>query len=603
MGSVVGLGDAAIGAAINATAVLATAAQHSAAAVPYHVQDRTAGGWSQAEISVPYSQAYPASTVNAAAAAAAAAAGAGLLTRKFIDLIKASPDCSVDLNVAAASLSVQKRRIYDITNVLEGIGLIEKKGKNIVRWAGMNLQGEGATRMQHDVSSAQAWLGRVGCYLFDSAVLPFSLSQPPPPSHASLPSPPFHRSPPSQPAFPPLYPFAPFPPFHPSPPSQPAFPPLYPFAPFPPFHPSPPSQPAFPPLYPFAPFPPFHPSPPSQPAFPPLYPFAPFPPFHPSPDPSVSLPPPFHSYFPSAPRSSASMPPKPLLVRPSLSLSPSLPRYFSRAMQEQLRVSSNDGEKKQWMFVTEDDIKGLPCFQVDSGATSGRSPRGKKKQWMFVTEDDIKGLPCFQVGSIPPPLPHPPSLAPSPLPCPILPPLPHPPSLAQSPLPCFISPSLAPFPLPLARFLLVCPILSPLPHPLSIAFQNETLIAIRAPHGTMLEVPDPDEAGRAHSGPSPCSKRYQILLRSANGPIDVYLVRYDHTVLPLPCTLSFPPFHSSPISTRFPPTSFPSSHLRPSQSLSIIPLSQIIPLSCLPSPPPGLPTSLFLTRSPLSCIL
>ena len=28
----------------------------------------------------------------------------------------------------------QKRRIYDITNVLEGIGLIEKKSKNSVVW-------------------------------------------------------------------------------------------------------------------------------------------------------------------------------------------------------------------------------------------------------------------------------------------------------------------------------------------------------------------------------------------------------------------------------------------------------------------------------------
>lgn len=26
--------------------------------------------------------------------------------------------------------------------------------------------------------------------------------------------------------------------------------------------------------------------------------------------------------------------------------------------------------------------------------------------------------------------------------------------------------------------------------------QNETLIAIKAPHGTTLEVPDPDEVGR-----------------------------------------------------------------------------------------------------------
>ncbi|CAI7919498.1 unnamed protein product [Closterium sp. NIES-53] len=32
---------------------------------------------------------------------------------------------------------VQKRRIYDITNVLEGIGLIEKKGKNNIQWKWM----------------------------------------------------------------------------------------------------------------------------------------------------------------------------------------------------------------------------------------------------------------------------------------------------------------------------------------------------------------------------------------------------------------------------------------------------------------------------------
>ena len=28
----------------------------------------------------------------------------------------------------------QKRRIYDITNVLEGIGLIEKRNKNCIKW-------------------------------------------------------------------------------------------------------------------------------------------------------------------------------------------------------------------------------------------------------------------------------------------------------------------------------------------------------------------------------------------------------------------------------------------------------------------------------------
>ena len=38
---------------------------------------------------------------------------------------------------AADTLNVkQKRRIYDITNVLEGIGLIEKRNKNCIQWRG-----------------------------------------------------------------------------------------------------------------------------------------------------------------------------------------------------------------------------------------------------------------------------------------------------------------------------------------------------------------------------------------------------------------------------------------------------------------------------------
>lgn len=40
----------------------------------------------------------------------------------------------VDLNWAAEVLKVQKRRIYDITNVLEGIQLITKKSKNNIQW-------------------------------------------------------------------------------------------------------------------------------------------------------------------------------------------------------------------------------------------------------------------------------------------------------------------------------------------------------------------------------------------------------------------------------------------------------------------------------------
>ena len=43
----------------------------------------------------------------------------GLLTKKFVSLFHTDPTGTVDLNKASEGLGVQKRRIYDITNVLE----------------------------------------------------------------------------------------------------------------------------------------------------------------------------------------------------------------------------------------------------------------------------------------------------------------------------------------------------------------------------------------------------------------------------------------------------------------------------------------------------
>ncbi|XP_026196177.1 transcription factor E2F2 [Anabas testudineus] len=58
----------------------------------------------------------------------------GLLTKKFVGLIAESSDGVLDLNWATEVLEVQKRRIYDITNVLEGVQLIRKKSKNNIQW-------------------------------------------------------------------------------------------------------------------------------------------------------------------------------------------------------------------------------------------------------------------------------------------------------------------------------------------------------------------------------------------------------------------------------------------------------------------------------------
>lgn len=50
-------------------------------------------------------------------------------------------------------------------------------------------------------------------------------------------------------------------------------------------------------------------------------------------------------------------------------------------------------------------------------------------------------------------------------------------------------------------------------------FSEDTLLAVKAPYGSTLEVPDPDE------GMPPGRRRYEIQLSSRSGPIDVYLIQ------------------------------------------------------------------------------
>jgi hypothetical protein len=50
------------------------------------------------------------------------------------------------------------------------------------------------------------------------------------------------------------------------------------------------------------------------------------------------------------------------------------------------------------------------------------------------------------------------------------------------------------------------------------AFAADTLIGIKAPTGTELNVPDPDEDMQ------PGQRRYQMFLSSASGPIDLLLI-------------------------------------------------------------------------------
>lgn len=73
------------------------------------------------------------------------------------------------------------------------------------------------------------------------------------------------------------------------------------------------------------------------------------------------------------------------------------------------------------------------------------------------------------------------------------------------------------------------------------SFKDQTLIAIKAPPKTRLEVPDPDE------GMKPGQRRYQIFLTNESGaPIDVYLIPEEQTTLPPPSLSSSTPLQTFP---------------------------------------------------------
>ncbi|XP_071694414.1 E2F transcription factor-like E2FE [Rutidosis leptorrhynchoides] len=61
----------------------------------------------------------------------------GLLCSNFLSLYNREGIETVGLDEAAARLGVERRRIYDIVNVLESVGVLVRKAKNTYYWKGM----------------------------------------------------------------------------------------------------------------------------------------------------------------------------------------------------------------------------------------------------------------------------------------------------------------------------------------------------------------------------------------------------------------------------------------------------------------------------------
>ena len=64
------------------------------------------------------------------------------LTQNLIIQLKKRGDKGIELSQACKLIDAQKRRLYDVVNVLQGVGLVEKYGKSRIKWCEKNTQAE-----------------------------------------------------------------------------------------------------------------------------------------------------------------------------------------------------------------------------------------------------------------------------------------------------------------------------------------------------------------------------------------------------------------------------------------------------------------------------
>jgi len=83
----------------------------------------------------------------------------GLLCENFIKTFETSTSISIDS--AASILSVERRRIYDVLNILESIGIVSRKQKNMYYWHGFSDLPKTLRKLQSEAPSAGKSLGKL----------------------------------------------------------------------------------------------------------------------------------------------------------------------------------------------------------------------------------------------------------------------------------------------------------------------------------------------------------------------------------------------------------------------------------------------------------
>lgn len=59
------------------------------------------------------------------------------LTRKFIQKFEGSPSTMLVLDQITIEFNVERRRIYDIINIMESLSVVSKVKKNVYEWKGL----------------------------------------------------------------------------------------------------------------------------------------------------------------------------------------------------------------------------------------------------------------------------------------------------------------------------------------------------------------------------------------------------------------------------------------------------------------------------------
>lgn len=59
------------------------------------------------------------------------------LARKFIQKFEGAPSSILILDQVTTDLNVERRRIYDIINIMESLSVVSKIRKNVYEWKGL----------------------------------------------------------------------------------------------------------------------------------------------------------------------------------------------------------------------------------------------------------------------------------------------------------------------------------------------------------------------------------------------------------------------------------------------------------------------------------